>query len=124
MEMYEKKKVSNVFLKNLIKVKKMMDDCLLVYALNGEMLRPENGYPLRLFVPGWEGNVSVKWLRRLKVGDRPFQTREETAKYTDLMPDGTARQFTFVMEAKSIITRPGMPASAICFVAASTLAAS
>ncbi|GJD75150.1 sulfite dehydrogenase [Methylobacterium goesingense] len=82
------------------------DGAILAYAQNGERLRPEQGYPLRLFVPGVEGNLSVKWLRRLKVGDQPFQTREETAKYTDLMPDGTARQFTFVMEAKSVITTP------------------
>lgn len=81
-------------------------DGLLVYAQNGERLRPEQGYPLRLLMPGLEGNMSVKWLRRLKFGDRPFQTREETSKYSDLMPDGTARQFTFVMEAKSVITRP------------------
>lgn len=82
------------------------DGAILAYAQNGERLRPEQGYPLRLFVPGVEGNLSVKWLRRLKVGDQPFQTREETSKYTDLMPDGSARQFTFVMEAKSVITTP------------------
>ncbi len=85
---------------------KALDDALLVYAQNGEMLRPEQGYPLRLLLPGFEGNMSVKWLRRLKLGAQPFMTREETAKYTDLMPDGTARQFTFVMEAKSVIVRP------------------
>ncbi|MSQ55741.1 MAG: sulfite dehydrogenase [Betaproteobacteria bacterium] len=85
---------------------KCLEDTMLVYAQNGEMLRPEQGYPLRLIVPGWEGNVSVKWLRRLKVGDAPFMTRQETSRYTDLMPDGTAREFTFVMEAKSVITRP------------------
>ncbi|MGN7126157.1 sulfite dehydrogenase [Methylorubrum thiocyanatum] len=83
-----------------------LDGAILAYAQNGERLRPEQGYPLRLFLPGLEGNLSIKWLRRLKVGDRPFQTREETSKYTDLMPDGTARQFTFVMEAKSVITAP------------------
>src|SRR5207253_7676400 len=83
-----------------------LDDAILTYAQNGERLRPEQGYPLRLFLPGIEGNMSVKWLRRLKVGDQPFQSREETSKYTDLMPDGKARQFTFVMEAKSVITRP------------------
>ncbi|GBU19443.1 MULTISPECIES: sulfite dehydrogenase [Methylobacterium] len=83
-----------------------LDGAILAYAQNGERLRPEQGYPLRLFLPGLEGNLSIKWLRRLKVGDRPFQTREETSKYTDLMPDGTARQFTFVMEAKSVITSP------------------
>jgi sulfane dehydrogenase subunit SoxC len=85
---------------------KALDDALVVYAQNGEMLRPEQGYPLRLFLPGFEGNMNVKWLRRLKVGARPFMTREETSKYTDSMPDGTARQFTFVMEAKSVIVRP------------------
>jgi sulfane dehydrogenase subunit SoxC len=81
-------------------------DALLAYGQNGEMLRPEQGYPLRLFLPGIEGNMSVKWLRRLKVSDRPFQTREETSKYTDLLPDGTSLQFTFVMDAKSVILGP------------------
>jgi sulfane dehydrogenase subunit SoxC len=89
-----------------VPIAKALDDALLAYAQNGERLRPEQGYPLRLFLPGYEGNMSVKWLRRLKVGDQPFETREETSKYTDLMPDGTARQFTFVMEAKSVITFP------------------
>lgn len=89
-----------------IPLAKAMDDAILAYAQNGERLRPEQGYPLRLFLPGYEGNMSVKWLRRLKLGERPWQTREETSKYTDLMPDGTARQFTFVMEAKSVITAP------------------
>jgi sulfane dehydrogenase subunit SoxC len=85
---------------------KALDDALIVYGQNGEMLRPEQGYPVRLLLPGYEGNMSIKWLRRLKVGDAPFQTREETAKYTDLMPDGTARQFTFQMGVKSVITAP------------------
>src|SRR3989442_1359409 len=83
-----------------------MDDVLLVYAQNGEMLRPEQGYPLRLLIPGWEGNVSVKWLRRVKLGDQPWHLRSETARYTDPMPDGKWRQFSFVMECKSVITRP------------------
>lgn len=83
-----------------------LDGAILAYAQNGERLRPEQGYPLRLFLPGIEGNMSIKWLRRLKIGDQPFQSREETSKYTDLLPDGTARQFTFVMEAKSVITSP------------------
>jgi sulfane dehydrogenase subunit SoxC len=61
-----------------IPLEKALDDCLVVYAQNGEMLRPEQGYPLRLLVPGWQGNVQVKWLRRLKVGDEPWYTREET----------------------------------------------
>ena len=89
-----------------IPMEKALDDALLVYAQNGEMLRPEQGYPLRLLLPGFEGNTNIKWLRRLKLADSPFMTREETSKYTDPMPDGTARQFTFVMEAKSVIVRP------------------
>lgn len=89
-----------------VPIAKAYDDAMLVYAQNGEKLRPEQGYPLRLLLPGFEGNMNVKWLRRLKLGKAPFQTREETSKYTDLMPDGKARQFTFVMEAKSVITRP------------------
>jgi sulfane dehydrogenase subunit SoxC len=89
-----------------IPLAKALDDALLVYGQNGEMLRPEQGYPLRLLLPGFEGNMNIKWLRRLKVGDAPFQTREETSKYTDLMPDGTARQFTFQMGVKSVITAP------------------
>ena len=84
----------------------MLQDALLCYAQNGEALRPEQGYPLRLVIPGWEGNTCIKWIRRLKVGAAPFMTREETSRYTDLMPDGRARQFTFVMEAKSVITSP------------------
>jgi sulfane dehydrogenase subunit SoxC len=85
---------------------KAMKDALVAYAQNGEPLRPEQGYPLRLLMPGWEGNVNVKWLRRIKVMDSPAMTRWETSKYTDLLPDGRARQFTFAMDAKSIITRP------------------
>jgi sulfane dehydrogenase subunit SoxC len=87
-------------------LEKCLDDVLVVYAQNGEALRPEQGFPLRLLVPGWEGNVSVKWLRRIKLGDKPWFTREETSKYTDLMPDGTSRGFTFVNDAKSVITFP------------------
>ena len=83
-----------------------LEEALLCYAQNGEALRPEQGYPLRLLLPGWEGNTSIKWLRRLKLGTAPFMTREETSHYTDLMPDGTARQFTLVMDAKSVITSP------------------
>jgi sulfane dehydrogenase subunit SoxC len=79
---------------------------LIVYAQNGERLRPENGYPLRLIVPGFEGNTNIKWLRRLKLIPAPDMTREETSKYTSLLPDGRARQFVFEMDAKSVITRP------------------
>jgi sulfane dehydrogenase subunit SoxC len=85
---------------------KAMADGLLAYAVNGEDLRPSQGYPVRLLLPGFEGNANVKWLRRLKIGHEPWQTRQETSHYTDLMPDGTARQFTFIMEAKSVITHP------------------
>ncbi len=89
-----------------IPIEKCLDDTLIVWGMNGEMLRPENGYPLRAFIPGWEGNVSVKWLRRIKVGDKPWHLRSETARYTDPMPEGKWRQFSFVMECKSVITRP------------------
>lgn len=89
-----------------VPIEKCLDDALLVYSQNGERLRPEQGYPLRLFLPGFEGNMSVKWLRRLNVADAPVHSREETSKYTDPLPDGRARQFTYYMEAKSIITRP------------------
>ena len=89
-----------------IPIEKAMNDCLLAYGQNGEAIRPEQGYPVRLFVPGYEGNMSIKWLRRLEISDKPFMTREETSKYTDLLPDGTALQFSFLMEAKSVITYP------------------
>jgi sulfane dehydrogenase subunit SoxC len=89
-----------------IPIDKCLDDAMLVYSQNGERLRPQQGYPLRLLLPGFEGNMNVKWLRRLKAVTDPVYSREETSKYTDLMPDGTAREFTFYMEAKSIITRP------------------
>ncbi len=89
-----------------IPIEKVMADTLLVYGQNGERLRPEQGYPLRVLIPGWEGNVSVKWLRRIKVSDQPWHLRSETARYTDPMPEGKWRQFSFVMECKSVITRP------------------
>lgn len=85
---------------------KLADDAMLGLYQNGERLRPENGYPLRLIVPGWEGITNVKWLRRLHVTDQPAMTRNETAKYTELLPSGKARMFTFVMDAKSLITSP------------------
>jgi sulfane dehydrogenase subunit SoxC len=89
-----------------IPMAKAMDDVLVAYGQNGEAPRPGNGYPLRLIVPGWEGNVNVKWLRRIQVVDRPYMTRMESTDHTGLMPDGKARQFMFVMEAKSVITSP------------------
>ena len=81
-------------------------DVLVVYGQNGEMLRPEQGYPLRLLVPGVQGVSSVKWLRRLEVGDAPWNTREESLHYADLMPGGVYRQYTWIQEAKSVITSP------------------
>ena len=89
-----------------IPMSKMLDDAMLAYAQNGEMLRAEQGYPLRLFLPSYEGNMSIKWLRRLKLGTEPWQTREETSAYTDLRSNGKALQFTFTMEVKSVITQP------------------
>jgi sulfane dehydrogenase subunit SoxC len=89
-----------------IPLDKAMDDCLVAFKMNGEALRPEQGYPLRLCVPGWEGNMWVKWLRRLEVGDAPWHQREETSKYTDLLANGKARRFTWVMDVKSVITSP------------------
>jgi sulfane dehydrogenase subunit SoxC len=92
-----------------IPLQKAMDDALIAYGQNGEALRPEQGYPARLLLPGWEGNCNVKWIRRIEVTDRPTMTREETSKYTDPLKDGTARQFSFVMDAKSLITFPAYP---------------
>ncbi|HTN48253.1 MAG TPA: sulfite dehydrogenase [Burkholderiaceae bacterium] len=83
-----------------------LNDVMVVYGQNGEMLRPENGYPLRLLVPGVQGVSSVKWLRRLEVGDKPWSTREESIHYIDLMPDGMHRQYSMVQEVKSVITTP------------------
>lgn len=89
-----------------VPLEKAMNDCLVAWKMNGEALRPEQGYPLRLVVPGWEGNMWIKWLRRIKVGDQPWHHREETSKYTDLMANGKARRFTWEMDVKSVITNP------------------
>ncbi len=85
---------------------KLQDDALLALYQNGERLRAENGYPLRLILPGWEGVTQIKWLHRLEVTDRPVMSRNETAQYSELRPDGRADQFTFVMGPKSLITSP------------------
>ena len=85
---------------------KCLDDAIIALYQNGERLRPDNGYPMRLFLPGFEGNMSVKWLHRLEIAARPAMSREETAKYTDLRRDGTADMFTFPMAVKSVITTP------------------
>lgn len=89
-----------------IPMEKALDDVLVAFKANGEALRMEHGYPVRLVVPGWEGNMWVKWLRRIEVTDMAVQSREETSKYTDVYEDGTARKWTWVMDAKSVITSP------------------
>ncbi|MBP8922033.1 MAG: sulfite dehydrogenase [Thauera sp.] len=81
-------------------------EVLVAYGMNGEMLRPENGYPLRLVVPGVQGVSWVKWLRRIEVGDKPWGAKDEAVHYMDLMPDGLHRQYTSVQECKSVITTP------------------
>lgn len=92
-----------------IPMRKALDDAMVVYAQNGEAIRPEQGYPLRLLLPGWEGNANVKWLRRLEISDAPFMMRDETSKYTDAMADGRMRMFTFEMAPKSLITNLSYP---------------
>lgn len=89
-----------------IPLEKAMDDCLVAFKANGEALRKEHGYPVRLCVPGWEGNMWVKWLRRVEVTAGPVESREETSKYTDTLADGTSRKWTWVMDAKSVVTSP------------------
>ncbi|HEX2830243.1 MAG TPA: sulfite dehydrogenase [Burkholderiales bacterium] len=85
---------------------KCMDDAVIALYQNGERIRPEQGYPMRLLLPGWEGNMNVKWLRQLKLTEGPQHSKDETSKYSDLMPDGKSQQFTFVLGVKSTITRP------------------
>jgi sulfane dehydrogenase subunit SoxC len=89
-----------------IPLDKILDDAIIGIYQNGEHLRPEQGYPMRLLLPGWEGNMNVKWLRQLKLVDEAHHTKDETSKYSDLMPDGKSRQFTFVLGVKSVITHP------------------
>ena len=89
-----------------IPLAKAMENSLLAYGQNGEAMRPAQGYPLRLINPGWEGNTNVKWLHSLRLSDQPYMARDETSKYSDLMPDGKARIFSYTMEAKSVITFP------------------
>ena len=81
-------------------------EVLVAYGQNGEMLRPENGYPLRLVVPGVQGVSWVKYLRRVEVGDQPWAAKDEAIHYIDLMPDGQHRQYTSIQECKSVITTP------------------
>lgn len=94
-----------------IPIEKALDDAIIAYAQNGEAIRPAQGYPIRLLLPGWEGNTNVKWLRRIEVSDRPFGTREETSKYTEPIRGGRVRQFSFTMDARSVITTPTYPST-------------
>jgi len=87
-------------------IEKALDDAMICLYQNGERVRPANGYPVRLLLPGFEGNMNVKWLRRIKLTEGPTMTKDETSKYTILLPSGKALQFVFPLEAKSIITHP------------------
>jgi sulfane dehydrogenase subunit SoxC len=89
-----------------ISMDRALDDVMVAWAMNGEMLRPENGYPIRLVAPGLQGVSWVKWLRRIEVGDQPWATKDETLHYVDLMPDGVHRQYSSIQECKSVITTP------------------
>src|SRR6516162_5949137 len=89
-----------------VPIAKAMDDAILALYRNGERVRPSNGYPLRLLLPGYEGNMNVKWLRRIKVTQGPTMTKDETSKYTISLPDSKALQFVFPIETKSVITHP------------------
>jgi DMSO/TMAO reductase YedYZ molybdopterin-dependent catalytic subunit len=85
-----------------------MDDVLVAHAQNGEPVRPEQGYPLRLVIPGWEGPSSVKWLRHIKVVDQPYMTWNESMNHSIPRPDlgGKSRWYNFEMAPKSVMTRP------------------
>ena len=89
-----------------VPIEKCLDDAVVALYQNGEAIRPEQGYPMRLLLPGFEGNINVKWLRRLKVVDAPVDARDETSHYTELMPNGKARQYEFLQAVKSVIVKP------------------
>ncbi|PHO09226.1 sulfite dehydrogenase [Malaciobacter canalis] len=89
-----------------IPVEKALDDVMVVWAQNGEALRPEQGYPVRLIVPGWEGNLNTKWLKRLEFSNKPWHSKEETSKYTMLQESGKAIRYFWVNEVNSVITSP------------------
>ncbi len=89
-----------------VPLSRALDNVLVALYQNGEPLQPAQGFPVRLFVPGCEGNISVKWLQTIKVQAKPGYTRDETSKYTDLLQDGQAEMFTLQMEVKSVITSP------------------
>jgi len=91
-----------------VPIEKAWDDAMIAYGQNGEAIRPAQGYPARLLLPGWEGNTNVKWIRRIEISDEPYMTREETSKYTYPV-NGKIRMFSFEMDARSIITYPSFP---------------
>ena len=107
-----------------IPVREAREVGILALFQNGERLRPEQGYPLRLLMPGWEGNLNIKWLHRLKLTDGPAYSKDETSKYTQLQPNGVARQFDLIMGVKSVIIRPsvGMTLPGVGFYEISGLA--
>ncbi|MFD2965764.1 sulfite dehydrogenase [Sphingobacterium bambusae] len=86
-----------------------LPEAIIAYGQNGEAIRPQQGYPMRLVIPGFEGNTQIKWLRRIELTDEPVMTREETSKYTEKVKDGKIRMFSLVMDARSIITYPAYP---------------
>lgn len=89
-----------------IPLEKLRDDAIIALYQNGERIRPAQGYPMRLFLPGWEGNASVKWIHRMEVVDQPSQSKDEASLYAEFDKNGKLHQFTFYMEVKSIITHP------------------
>ena len=89
-----------------IRMDRALDDFVVAYGLNGGMLRPEIGYPLRLVAPGIRGVSWVKWLRRIKVGDQPWAAKDESIHDVDRMPNGPLRQYTSIQECQSVITSP------------------
>jgi len=89
-----------------IPVSKLLDDAIIAVFQNGERLRPSQGYPMRLFVPGWEGNANVKWIHRLEITDKPAYSKDESGLYSDILADGKIQRFSFHMDVKSVITHP------------------
>ncbi|WP_437917905.1 sulfite dehydrogenase [Sphingobacterium sp. LRF_L2] len=92
-----------------VPLQEALTEAIIAYGQNGEAIRPQQGYPMRLVIPGFEGNTQIKWLRRIELTDEPVMTREETSKYTEKIKDGKIRMFSLVMDARSIITFPSYP---------------
>jgi sulfane dehydrogenase subunit SoxC len=89
-----------------VPVAKALDDAMIALYQNGERLMPGNGYPMRLLLPGWEGNMNVKWLRRIKLTELPGMSYYEARTYAPILPNGKAYQFYFLQEVKSFVTHP------------------